>query len=228
MSKAQQKASLECFPREKSGTGAARAVRREGKVPAIIYSKKSEPVQIALRENDLVIEYRRGRFNARILELKLDGKTIKTLPQALQFHPVSDKIEHVDFLRVEDGDTIRVSVPVIFRGREKALGIKRGGVLNIVRRDIELFCKPDSIPERIEISVEKMDIGESIHIEDIELPEGVEPTVKRNFTIATIAGRGKALEEPKAEEAAGAEGDAKEGDAKEGDKKEEAKKEDKK
>ena len=222
----QETAKLETFTREKSGTGAARAVRREGKVPGIIYSKNSKPVSIALQKNELQQEYMRGRFHSRIVELTLDGKAVKVLPQDLQFHPVSDQIEHVDFLRVEDGMRLRVGIPVVFRGREKAVGIKRGGVLNIVRREVEFLCNPASIPSQIEVDVSKLDIGQSLHIGDIDLPDGIEPTIKRNFTIATIAGRGKALEEPKAEDAAEgeAEGDAAEG--KEGDaKKEEGKKE---
>lgn len=186
---------LECSLRDKSGKGAARSVRREGKVPAVLYNGKNQPVSIALDKNALVQEYTRGRFHSRIVELVLDGKTVRTLPQDLQFHPVTDQIEHVDFLKIEDGQKIRVSVPVVFRGSDRAVGVKRGGVLNIVRHEIEFICLPEAIPTHIEADVSEMDIGHSLHINSIKLPPGIEPTIKRNFTVATVAGRGKSMEE---------------------------------
>ncbi|MGE0754129.1 MAG: 50S ribosomal protein L25/general stress protein Ctc, partial [Alphaproteobacteria bacterium] len=189
-------------------------------------------VAVADGNNDLQLEYQRGRFHSRIVELTLDGKTIKTLPQDMQFHPVSDQIEHVDFLRVEDGMQLRVYVPVVFHGVEKSVGVKRGGVLNVVRREIEFTCTVSSIPTHIDVNISELDIGQSLHINDITLPEGVKPTIKRNFTVATVAGRGKSMEDPvettaaatPAEGAAPAEGTA----AAAGEKKDDAKKDEKK
>lgn len=202
-----EKKALEAFSRDKNGKGAARSLRRDGKVPAVIYSKASAPVSIALKQNELRQEYMRGRFRSRVIELDMGGKMIKALPKDVQFHPVTDQIEHVDFIRIEAGVPVRVMIPVKFLGQEKSLGLKRGGVLNVVRHEIEFTCAPESIPVHIEIDIESLDIGTSIHIEDITLPKGIEPVIKRNFTIATIAGRSSSMEE-EAKPAAAAEGAA--------------------
>lgn len=188
------KVSLAAEKREKTGTGAARAVRRAGKIPAIIYAKGSEPTNIALDANELTHQFKKGRFRSRLLGLMLDGKDVRVLPQAVQTHPVTDQIEHVDFLRVEKGVDIRVKVPVKIINTEKCKGLKRGGALNVVRHTIEFFCDPDQIPEEIVVDVLETDIGTSVHIEDLNLPKGVTPVIKRNFTVITITGRGKAEE----------------------------------
>jgi large subunit ribosomal protein L25 len=188
--------------RERAGKGASRALRREDKVPGIVYSKGSEPLSIALSAKEVRQEYMRGRFRSRVMDIKLDGKTVQALPKEVQFHPVSDIIEHVDFIRVEAGVPVRVQVPVKFLGAEKSVGLKRGGVLNIVRHDIEFTCMPESIPTHIEVNVQDMDIGSSVHINDIKLPGGITPTIQRNFTVATIAGRSSEEEKPAAEAAA--------------------------
>ena len=204
-------ASLAAENRDKSGTGPARALRRDGKVPAVIYAKGSETTNIALNANELFQQYKKGRFRSRLIELKVDGKAVRALPQAVQTHPVTDQIEHVDFLRVEKGSQLRVNVPVVFKNTDRCIGVKRGGVLNIVRHTVEFFCEPDAIPEQIEVDVLDLDIGVSLHIDSVSLPEGIEPTIKRNFTIATITGRGKADEEETT--AAPAEGDTAEVEA---------------
>lgn len=175
--------------RENAGKGVARALRRAGKVPAVMYGKESTPTSLALDANAVRQQYLKGRFRSKLVELEIGGKKVKALPRDVQFHPVTDAIEHVDFLKVEAGTTIRVSVPVKFLNTEKSAGIKRGGVLNAVRHEIEFICKPDSIPTAIEVDVFPLDIGASVHIEDLKLPEGVTPVIKRNFTVATIAGR---------------------------------------
>ena len=183
--------------REGAGKGVARSLRREGKIPGVLYGKGQTPVSIALSLKEVSMEYARGRFRSRLVDIKLDNnQTVKALPKDLQFNPVTDMIEHVDFIKVEAGTQLRVSVPVKLVGQEKAMGIKRGGVLNIVRHDIEFLCAPESIPTHIEINVQEMDIGDSLHIDAVKLPAGVTPVIKRNFTIATIAGR-KAEEEAK-------------------------------
>lgn len=188
-------ATLNATARDRAGKGAARALRREGKVPGIVYSHGKDALSIALSEKEVALEYKRGRFRSRLVDIKLDGKIVHALPKDLQFHPVSDQIEHVDFIRVEPGVAVRVQVPVKFLGIEKSVGLKRGGVLNIVRHEIEFTCKPEAIPTHIEINVQELDIGDSVHINDIKLPAGAVPVIKRNFTVATIAGRSAAEEE---------------------------------
>jgi len=188
-------ATLEASSRDRAGKGAARSLRREGKVPAVVYSKKGEVLSLALPLKELTLEYKRGRFRSRLIDISLGGQTIQTLPKDVQFHPVTDVIEHVDFMRVEKGVAIRVQVPVHCIGQEKSVGIKRGGVLNIVRHEIEFTCAPEAIPTHIEVNVADMDIGHSVHINDIKLPAGVVPVIKRNFTVATVAGRSSSMDE---------------------------------
>lgn len=188
-------AQLTAETRTGQGKGVARELRRNAKIPGVLYGKGIAPTSLALVLNEVTLQYRKGRFTSRLLELKLDGKAVKALPHEVQFHPVTDQIEHVDFIKVEGNTEIRVKVPVKFLNAEKSVGIKRGGVLNVVRHDIEFLCKVDSIPGAIEIDVVDKDIGDSIHVNDVVLPSGVRPTIKRNFTIATIAGR-SAADEP--------------------------------
>ena len=205
MTTAKQNAVLEASLREGKGKGVARALRREGKIPGVLYGKGQTPVSIALSLKDVTLEYGRGRFRSRLVDIKLDGKTtVQALPKDLQFNPVSDQIEHVDFIKVEKGVALRVNVPVKIVGQEKSMGLKRGGVLNVVRHEIEFFCAPDSIPTHLEVNVSAMDIGTSLHINSVELPKGATPVIKRNFTIATIAGRSKEEEAPAATAAAAA------------------------
>jgi large subunit ribosomal protein L25 len=219
--KKKETAKLPATLRNEHGKGAARALRREGKIPGILYGKGQTPVSISLPLKEVTLEYSRGRFRSRLINIELDnGKTVQALPKDLQFHPVTDVIEHVDFIKVEPGLTLHVEVPVKFSGQEKSLGLKRGGVLNIVRHEIEFICVPEAIPTHIEVNIQTLDIGANVHINDIKLPEGVTPAIKRNFTIATIAGRGKEEESKTADAAAPAEGaaapaaDAKKEDAK--------------
>lgn len=185
--------------RERAGKGSARLLRREGKVPAIVYSKGKQPMSLALPLKEVTLEYTRGRFRSRLIEIKLDKEIFKALPKDVQFHPVTDVIEHVDFIRVEKGVPIRVQVPVKVLGAEKSVGIKRGGALNVVRHEIEFICQPESIPTHIEVNVQELDIGGSVHINDVKLPAGIEAVLKRNFTVVTIAGRSSSMEEAKPE-----------------------------
>ncbi len=188
-------AVLPAAMRTQSGKGISRSLRREGKIPGVLYSKGQEATSISLPLKEVAIEYAKGRFRSRLVELKFADKVVKALPKDLQFNPVTDQIEHVDFIKVEAGSTLRVQVPVKITGQERSIGLKRGGVYNIVRHEIEFFCSPDAIPLHIEVSIQSIDIGHSVHINDIELPKGITPAIKRNFTIVTIAGRGKAEEE---------------------------------
>ena len=188
---------LEASSRDGSGKGVARALRREGKIPGVLYGKGQTPVSIALSLKEVAMEYARGRFRSRLIDIRLDNKTVKALPKDLQFNPVTDVIEHVDFIKIEPGSILRVMVPVHFIGQDKSVGIKRGGVLNIVRHEIEFSCAPEAIPTHIEINVQTLDIGSSVHVNDLTLPKDVTPVIKRNFTIATIAGRRSEEEEAK-------------------------------
>jgi large subunit ribosomal protein L25 len=180
--------TLEAQPRDRVGKGAARATRRAGLVPAVIYGDKKEPVTISLDPKPLTRIYLRGGFMAHLVDLKLDGATHRTLPRDVQLHPVTDEILHVDFVRVGSGTRTHVSVAVSFENQDKSPGLKRGGVLNIVRHEVELVCAADAIPERLVVDVSGYDIGDSIHISAVKLPEGtVTAIADRDFTIATIA-----------------------------------------
>lgn len=196
---------LQASVRKDSGKGVARALRREGKIPGILYGKGQTPISISLSLKEVSMEFVRGRFRSRLIDIKLDDNTtVQALPKDLQFNPVTDVIEHVDFIKVEKGTMLRVMVPVKFSGQDKSIGIKRGGVLNIVRHEIEFMCAPDAIPTHFEINIQTLDIGSSVHIKDIALPTGVTPVIKRNFTIATIAGRRSDEEETKTADATAA------------------------
>jgi len=190
-------ATLEAATREETGKGAARALRRENRVPAIMYGNEQSPVKITLPLKELTLEYKKGAFFSKIVDIKLDGKVIHALPRDVQTHPVTDIIEHADFQRVDKESHVHVFVPVKVLNQEKSIGLKRGGVLNIVRHEIELICRPDDIPPFIEVDVLKVDITHSVHINDVKLPANVKTAIKeRNFTVVTIAGRSKEEEIP--------------------------------
>ncbi len=188
--------SIEANIREEVGKGAARAARRNKQIPAIVYSKDKSPVSITLPENVLSREYFGGGFMSSIVEIKTNKETMYALPREVQLHPVKDSIMHVDFLAVNQGSEIRVLIPVKFKNRERSKGLKRGGVLNVVRFDLELLCTPETIPGVIEIDLLDYNIGDSVHVSNIDLPEGVRPVIQdRDFTIAAIVGKGKKAEE---------------------------------
>lgn len=191
--------------RSATGKGAARALRRAGKIPAIVYGAGMEPLKVALSLHDFKGIYQRAGFLSHLVELDMGKETLRVLPRAVELHPVTDVPEHADFLRVTKDSKVRVMVRVLFKNKEKSIGLKRGGTLNIVRRELDLICRQDSIPEVIEIDLEQRNIGQSIHISHIALPDGVESAITdRDFTIATIVGRrGEKDTEDKA--AAGAE-----------------------
>lgn len=200
--------NLDAQVRDQKGTGGARALRRTGQIPAIIYGGGKPELKIAIEQKPLTLAYEKGGFRSRLVSINTGKEIIHALPREVQIDPISDAPIHADFLRVEKGTVARIKVKVNFKNREKSPGIKRGGVLNIVRHEVELFCNVDSIPQTLEANLEGLEIGASIHISHIKLPEGVEPTIKgRDFTIATIAGRQKE-EEVAATAAAPAEGEA--------------------
>jgi large subunit ribosomal protein L25 len=179
--------TLEAQARDRVGKGAARATRRAGQIPAVIYGDKKEPVTISLDPKILTRVFNRGGFLSHLVDLKLDGATHRTLPRDVQLHPVTDEILHVDFVRIGAGTRTHVNVTVVFDNQDRSPGLKRGGVLNIVRHEVELVCAADAIPERVHVDVSGYDIGESIHISAVSLPEGTVPAIAdRDFTIATI------------------------------------------
>lgn len=207
---------LSAEPRERAGKGAARAARRAGRVPGVIYGAKKEPVLITLDPQDLRREIGGGGFFAKLFDVEVGGGNERVLPRDLQLHPVTDRPIHVDFLRVSRDTRIDVMVPVVFLNEEESPGLKRGGVLNVVRHEIELSCRADAIPPRIEVDLTGRDIGDSAHISEVALPEGVSPTITdRDFTIATIAAP-SVIREEAAEAAEAAEGEVPEGEVPEG------------
>lgn len=179
---------LAATARDRAGKGAARATRREGRIPAVIYGDKKEPQLISLSYRELWPHVQTGRFLSTLVDVTVDGKAVRAIPRDIQLDPVRDHVIHVDFLRLGAGARIAVDVPVHFRNQEASPGIKRGGVLNIVRHEVELYCPAESIPEELIVDLAGLDIGDSIHISHIRLPEGTQPTITgRDFTVATIA-----------------------------------------
>ncbi len=193
---------LEATARKGAGKGAARAVRREGRIPAVIYGDKKDPQLISLDYRDTWKHVQHGRFLSTLVEVEVAGDKVRAIPRDVQFDPVSDFLIHVDFLRLGKGARIAVNVPCEFINDEESPGIKRGGVLNVVRHEIEVFCPAESIPEEFVIDLTGLDIGDGVHISALTMPEGVEPTISdRDFTICTIAAPAVlAAEEEEAEE----------------------------
>ena len=179
--------TLAAETRDRVGKGASRTLRREGRTPAVIYGEKQEPIAIHVEEKALVKALGTGHFFNSIVEVTVGGETVRTLPKDVAFHPVSDRPEHVDFLRLAAGHAVHVNVPVVFANEDMSPGLKKGGVLNVVRHELELVCAPDAIPDDITIDVSGYDVGESIHISAVTLPAGVTSAITdRDFTIATL------------------------------------------
>ena len=207
---------LDVTVRENTGTGGARAARRDGLVPGVIYGGDEAAVAVTVKYNEVLKAINSGQFLSNMIELSHDGKTQKVLTKDVQFHPVSDKPVHLDFYRVTAKSIIEVEVSVNFVGEDVAPGLKEGGTLNVVRYAIEVKCPAGSIPDSIEVDVSSMEIGDAIHISEVTLPEGVKPSITdRDFTIATIVASRAAIEEDveDIEGEGGAEGEAAEGEA---------------
>jgi large subunit ribosomal protein L25 len=190
--------------RERAGKGASRAVRREGRVPAVIYGNKKDPLNIHVEEKLLVKMLQTGHFLNTVVEIDTGSGVERTLPRDVQFHPVTDRPIHVDFLRLAKNAVVTVAVPVRFTDEEKSPGLKKGGVLNIVRHEVEVTCPADAIPDDLVASLAGYDVGESIHISAFNLPASVKPTIAdRDFTVASITAP-SALKAEEAEAAAAA------------------------
>ncbi|MDG2495334.1 MAG: 50S ribosomal protein L25/general stress protein Ctc [Alphaproteobacteria bacterium] len=207
--------------RERAGKGVARALRREGLVPAVIYGGKEAPEGISVNSRDITKIFNTGRLLSTLIEIEVKGKKQRAIARDVQLHPVRDDILHADFLRLGKDAKIAVEVAVNFLNEETCPGLKMGGVLNVVRYTIELNCPADNIPEAIDLDLAEAQMNDSIHISEVNLPDGVEPVITdRDFTIVTIAApaalRSEAEEAEDEAEAAEAEAEAAEGEAEEG------------
>jgi len=192
---------LKAEARERVGKGSARELRRNGLIPAVIYGDKQAPISIALNTNEVTKRIHAGGFMTTIATIEVDGKKYKVLPKDYQLDPVRDFTMHVDFLRVSGNTQVTVEIPVHFINEEKSQGLKAGGVLNIVRHEIEVHCPADAIPEFFNVDLNGKKIGDSIHISDLTLPKGVTPTISdRDFTIATVIAPAGGVDETVAEE----------------------------
>ena len=180
--------SLAAEVRERAGKGTSHALRRQNRVPGVIYGDKQPPVAIAMETTLLSRQLERSGFFTNLFDIEIDGKKHRVLPRDVQYHPLNDRPIHVDFLRVSASTKVRVGVPVLFTNSDKSPGIKRGGTLNVVHHEIEVMCAPDKIPTKFEVSLEGLQINDAVHLSAIILPEGVKLTTnEKDFTIATIA-----------------------------------------
>ncbi|MDP7142347.1 MAG: 50S ribosomal protein L25/general stress protein Ctc [Alphaproteobacteria bacterium] len=208
------KYKLDAEMREKAGKGASRALRRDGKVPAVIYGNKEDAIKITLPAKEANIEYYAGHMFTTLCDLKVGNDTHLVLARDVQLHPVKDYVEHIDFLRVTPKTKITVSIPVNFIGEDVSPGIRdEGGSLNVVRYEVDLRCSATSIPDSLDADVSEMNIGDSLKISDVTLPEGATPDITdRDFTIATIIAPRAVVEEEDEEGLEGEEGEVAEGE----------------
>lgn len=181
--------TLAATKRDTIGTGSSRNLRREGMVPATIYGEGSAPLSVAVQEKEITKIYRRHGFTSTVIGIEIDGKVHKVLPKAVQLHPITDLVNHVDFIFLAK-KTQKIEIPLVFEGKERAIGVKRGGFFNIIFRKIALNCAVDSIPTDITIDVSNMSIGTSIVASKLKLPSGCTLATKDNLVIASITGRG--------------------------------------
>jgi large subunit ribosomal protein L25 len=205
--------TLPAEARDRAGKGASRALRRDGRVPAVVYGEKKEPLSIHVEEKLLSKMLSSGHFMNSVVMVDLSGKAHRTLPKAVDFHPVTSRPIHVDFLRIGEHTKVHVAVPMRFDNEEASPGLKRGGVLNVVVHELEIVCDAAHIPSEIHIALDGLEIGDSIHISQVSLPNGVEPANKdEDFTVATIVAP-SAMKSEEEEEAAAAGGEGAEGEA---------------
>ena len=203
----QETYELKAEARERVGKGSARELRRNGLIPAVIYGDKQAPISIALNTNEVTKRIHAGGFLTTVGTIDVDGKKIKVLPKDYQLDPVRDFTMHVDFLRVSGNTQVTVQIPVHFENHEKSPGLKAGGVLNIVRHEVEVHCPADAIPEFFTVDLTGHKSGDSIHISQVTLPKDVTPVITdRDFTIATIVAPAAGLQDE--EEAGSTEAEA--------------------
>lgn len=203
---------LKAEVRDRVGKGAARALRRDKKVPAVIYGDKKPPLPIAIDYKEAFMKLHAGGFMSTVATIDVNGEKVKVIPKDYSLDPVRDFLIHVDFLRITKGSKLTVEVPVLFENEDTSPGIKRGGVLNVVRYTVELECPADAIPENLVVDLGALDLGDGAHISSVTLPEGCVPTITdRDFTIATIATPAGIKEDLKDEDGAEGEAEATEG-----------------
>ena len=179
--------TLPAEARDRAGKGASRALRRDGRVPAVIYGQKKDALSIHVEEKLLTKMLHTGHFMNSVVMIDVGGKPTRTLPKAVDFHPVSSRPVHVDFLRISEHTKVNVAVPMRFDNEEESPGLKRGGVLNVVVHELEIVCDAAHIPAEIHIPLDGLEIGDSIHISQVSLPDGVVPSnTDDDFTVATI------------------------------------------
>ena len=196
---------LKAEAREGTGKGPAYQARLKGLIPGIVYGGKGDPVNVAVDFRTLERHVEAGGFLTTLFMLDVAGKKTRVIPRQLQLDPVSDRPVHVDFMRLSEGATVRLEIPVHFNGQGESPGLKKGGVLNIVRHAIELICSADAIPSAIDVDVSKLDINETIHISALTLPGGAKPVIRgRDFTVCSIVAPTSVIEEQKAAAAAAA------------------------
>lgn len=197
---------LSVTPRLGTGKGPAFQTRQNGLIPAIVYGGQEQPENIAVERHALELTLEKGAFLTTLLRLKDDGgKLTRVIPRDIQLDPVTDRPVHVDFMRLPEGATIRIAVPVRFHGQEKSPGLKRGGVLNIVSHTLELVCPAEHIPDYIDCDVSEMDIRDSLHVSHVSLPEGAHTVIKdKDITLASIVAPTHVIEEARAAAAAAA------------------------
>ena len=179
--------TIEAEARPRAGKGAARQTRRQGKVPGIIYGARQEPSLIALEPRAVLRELHRPGWQSRLYEIHINGDATRALIRDVQFHPVSDAPEHVDFQRLAPGEPIRVSVPVHFENDGLSTGLKRGGVLNVIRHTVQVYTQPEHIPEQFTADLANLDFNDAVRWEDLKGTENTRPTIARNFVVATVA-----------------------------------------
>lgn len=195
--------------RNAAGKGAARSIRNAGRVPAVVYGEKKDQLMVSLEARALRRELQNPRFYSTLCALEVGGKPVRVLPREIQLHPVSDEPLHADFVYVSKGAAVTVEVQVVFLNEDSCPGIKRGGVLNVVRREVELVCPADAIPEKIEIDLGEADIGDSLHYSHATVPDDVAPTITdRDFTIATIAAPSGGTDDAESEDGEDEDGEA--------------------
>lgn len=196
--------------RETLGTGSARELRRQGMIPATIYGNDNKPMSVAVEEKEVTKLYRKHGFTSTVLEIDIDGKKFKVIPKTVDLHPVKEMVRHADFMFLAAKGTQKVAVPVVYEGKEKSVGIKRGGFFNIIKRKLMLNVPVTNVPQDIKVNISEMEVGESVWSRDITLPEGCSFAFKNEVVLASMTGRSKKADKEDEASAEGAEAESEE------------------
>ncbi|NDB82479.1 MAG: 50S ribosomal protein L25/general stress protein Ctc [Alphaproteobacteria bacterium] len=190
---------LKCELREKLGTGPARSLRKNGRIPAVVYGGGSAPLSVSLEEKEVTKLYRKHGFKSTIIELEINGELHQVLPKAVELHPTNELVRHADFVFLAKNGLQQVDVPILYDGRDRCIGLKRGGFFNIIHRKLSILCPVNNIPLDIKIDISSMGIGSSIKSASIKLPEGCSYVSTKNFILASVTGRGSKSKDNEAE-----------------------------